>query len=88
MWIAEDKKHFPIAFRFLENMLQQSIFSQIYELASHSEKSFTQLRMMLIKYAKTKILSKTNIRNIVNRIYDIDAIMIEYVDKIIRTKCL
>lgn len=85
MWIAEDKKHFPIVFRRLENMLQQSIFPQVYELAAVAERNFTQLRLMLIKYAITNRMSEANIKNIIGRIYDIDTVMIEYVDKIIRT---
>lgn len=85
MWIAEDKKHFPIVFRRLEAMLQQSIFPQVYEFANISERNFIQLRLMLMKYAMTNRLSEANIKNIIGQIYDIDALMMEYVDKVIRS---
>lgn len=83
MWIAEDKKHFPIALKSIENRLQKDIFRPIYELASISERSFTILKSMLMKYAITGVLRENSLRNIITQIYETDVLTIESMKNIL-----
>lgn len=83
MWIAEDKKHFPIALKSIENRLQKDIFRPIYELASVSERSFTILKSMLMKYAITGVLRENSLRNIITQIYETDVLTIESMKNIL-----
>lgn len=83
MWIAEDKKNFSIALRYIENKIKKVVFSPIYELSSASERNFLLLKSMLIKYAMTGILREDSLKNIINKIFDTDAIMIEQMKSMI-----
>jgi len=83
MWIAEDKKNFSIALRHIENKIGKLIFFPVYELLSISEQNFLLLKSMLIRYAITGALIEDNLRNIINRIFDTDAMTIGYIKNIL-----
>lgn len=84
MWIAEDKKHFSIALRYIENKIKKVVFSSIYELLLTSEKNFVLLKSILIKYAMTGVLRENNLITIINRIFDTDALIVEQMNSIIK----
>ncbi len=77
MWIAEDKKHFPIALRYLEERLHKNVFDAVYEPLRTSEQAFTLLRFSLMKYAMTGVLREADLKKRINQIYDTDAIIVE-----------
>lgn len=76
MWIMEDKKHFPIALRYIEKRLGVVAFTQIYELLSSSEKMFSILISILIKYSMTGVLKEEKLKSIINQIYLIDDLIV------------
>ena len=78
MWIAEDKRHFPIALKYIERKAQKSIFSSVYGLLVASEKSFALLRSVLIKYAVSGVFREETLKNIIAQIYDTDALIVEH----------
>ncbi len=77
MWIAEDKKHFAIALRYLEERLHKNVFDAVYEPLRISEQAFTLLRFSLMKYAMTGVLRDADLKKRINQIYDTDAIIVE-----------
>jgi len=86
MWIAEDKKNFPIALKYIENKLKRTVFSSVYELLSMSQQNFLLLKSMLIKYAIIGIMKEGNLRDIVSQIFDTDALMVERMKSILGDK--
>lgn len=84
MWIAEDKRHFPIALKWLEQRWNKKIFTPVYELAILSEKSFMLLKSLLIKYAITNSLKERSLYNVIDRIFELDMITIEQIKRILR----
>jgi hypothetical protein len=83
MWIAEDKRHFPIALKCIENKLGKEVFSPVYELAAASGQSFTHLKSLLIRYAMTGILKEDGLKNLIDKIFDTDELMIERIKNIL-----
>ncbi len=85
MWIAEDKKHFPIALKYIGNKLQRDVFAPIYDMASLSGQSFTLLKSMLIKYAITGVLRESSLQNTIRQIYSADALTIDKMKDLMRS---
>ncbi len=77
MWIAEDKKHFAIALRYLEERLHKNVFDAVYEPLHTSEQAFTLLRFSLMKYAMTGVLREADLKKRIDQIFDTDAIIVE-----------
>ena len=86
MWIAEDKKHSKILFKYLENRTDKYDFVHIYELLSASEQRFTFLKTILIKYAMTGVLKEESLKNTTNKIFDTDVLMINELKNILGGK--
>lgn len=84
MWIAEDKKHFQIALKYIENKIQKSLFPSIYELLSISERNFLLLKSVLIKYVMTGVLREDKLKSIINQIFDTDAIVVDKMKHILK----
>ena len=83
MWIVEDKKHFPIALRYIEDKIQKSVFSSIYRLFSVSERKFLLLKSVLMKYAISGVLREETLRSIINQVFDTDALIVEQMKTIV-----
>jgi len=84
MWIAEDKKHFPFALKYIENKIKKAVFSSIYELLKNSERDFLLLKSLLTKYAVTGVLKEAKIESIVTQIYEADALIVKEMKKILK----
>lgn len=84
MWIVEDKKHFPIALRYIEKRIGVVTFTEIYELLSSSEKMFSILISILIKYSMTGVLKEEKIKNIISQIYLIDDLIVNKMKNTLR----
>lgn len=84
MWIAEDKKHFPMALRYIERKTGKTLFSDVYDPLAASEKSFLRLRLMLLKYAMTGVLAKDKLESMITQIYDTDAYIVEKMQNALR----
>lgn len=76
MWIAEDKRHFPIALKYIEKRINKSVFSSIYELLSNSERSILFLKTILMKYALSNVLNEDKIKGTIDQIFDMDALIV------------
>jgi|GEM_PF-3090506 len=83
-WIVEDKKHFSIALRYIEKRLGVVVFTPIYELLSDSEKMFSILTSILIKYNLTGVLKEEKLKGIINQIYLTDDLIINQMKTILR----
>jgi hypothetical protein len=77
MWIAEDKKNSSIIFRYVANKMKKYIFHPVYDLLEISEQNFLLLKSALIRYALTGILNEDKFKNIIDRIFENDALMIK-----------
>ena len=83
MWIAEDKKNSRILFKYIEDKINKNVFSYINELLSISEQKFILLKTTLIKYAITGVLNYENLKNIIDKIYDIDLLIINQMKNVL-----
>ena len=83
MWIAEDKKHSQILFKYLEEKTNQFNFASVYELLTDSERKFTLLKTILMKYAMTGMLKESTLKNIIDQIFDTDVLMISELKNIL-----
>jgi hypothetical protein len=83
MWIAEDKKNFPIALKHIESKTKKSLFAPIYDLLAVSEQYFLRLRFMLLKYAMSGNLVEDKLESVISKIYETDEIIVEQMKKAI-----
>lgn len=84
MWIAEDKKHFSIALNYIERKLQTNLFTPIYELLLESDKVFSILISLLIKYAMTGVIKEEKLGTIINRIFVVDDLINQHMKVILK----
>ena len=84
LWIFEDKRNFSIALRYIENKVKRNLFSSVYELLSVSEKNFMLLKSILLKYAISGVLREEKLCDIVNQIFDIDALTVEKLRSVLK----
>ena len=77
LWISEDKSHFQIVLRYIEDKLGQSLFPSVYELLSDSAYCFKLLKSILTKYAITGVLREEKIEQIIDRIFMNDALTVK-----------
>lgn len=84
MWIAEDKKHFSTALRYIEREMKINIFSPLYPLLLSSNNLFSILRSMLVKYAMTGILKREKLKSIIEQIYIIDDLFVQQLKTIFK----
>ena len=75
-WIAEDKRHFPIALRYIESKIDSSVFTPIYDLLAVSGQKFLHLKTILIKYAISGVLGEDYLKKIIDQIFDTDALIV------------
>jgi len=87
MWIAEDKNHFSIALKYIENKIGKEVFSSIYKLLENSERDFLLLKSLLTKYAITGVLKKDKLENIISQIYETDALIVKEMKIILKGLC-
>jgi len=59
-------------------------FTEIYELLSSSEKMFSILISILIKYSMTGVLKEEKIKNIISQIYLIDDLIVNKMKNTLR----
>ena len=84
MWIAEDKKHFSTALRYIEKRIGTVVFSPIYELLANSNNVFSILVSMLIKYAMTGKIKEEKLKNIIDQILLTDNLIVNQMSILLR----
>jgi hypothetical protein len=72
LWIAEDKKHFQIALKYIDQRLDQCHFFTLYELLSTSENYFKLLKAMITKYAIVGIMKEEKLKDLIQNIFYTD----------------
>jgi len=77
LWIAEDKKHFQIALKYIEDAFNKSIFTKVFELLLDSSNKFKLLKSVLTKYALTGVIKKEKIDHIISNIFSNDMLTVE-----------
>lgn len=76
LWISEDKRNFITALRYIGEKLMTDAFTPIYGLLLDSEKAFSVLKSLLVRYAITGMFEKARLERIIRQVHENDCLTV------------